>query len=413
MQLFIVKRMTPWGVYLVAFAALVVLAGQSGAQGQAPAAKGKGGGTALAKGDPRGGPYLVSPEVLADRRVNLRLYAAPAQEVRVMFEGAERTSGAPIGGANLTKGENGVWAVTVGPLDPGAYRYNFVVDGAAVIDPRNLESERIQVTTYSTLYVPGAAFMETKSVPHGAIAEVTYNSKVLEKVRRFHVYTPPGYEMNQQKYPVLYLLHGATESDVSWSRMGRAGFILDNLIADGKAVPMIVVMPNGHINQDSPFGERPPAATGPPMSRELSDFPTEFMTDILPYVESHYRTIPDRAHRAIAGLSMGGSQTMNIAFANLDRFSAIGVFSSGILGGGAADWEKSHLTALDDPRLKKGLKLIWFRTGVDDNLIANSKGTVAMLNKHGFSATFKESTGAHTWANWRNYLNEFAPQLFR
>ena len=355
MQISIPKRMRARGVQLLLLTALALVE-QSGAQGQAPAGRG----AAPGRGG-LGAPTVVSPEVLPDRRAILRISAPQAQEVRVAFEGAERSSGAPIGGANLTKGENGVWEATVGPLDPGAYRYNFTVDGATVTDPRNIDAERIQVTSYSTLYVPGASFMETKNVPHGAVAEATYYSKALDKFRRFRIYTPPGYETKQQKYPVLYLLHGATESDASWSTVGRAGFILDNLIADAKAVPMIVVMPNGHTNQVSPFGAR--GAPGTPPQTRRDDFPNEFATDIMPYVESHYRTIPDRAHRAIAGLSMGGSQTLNIAFTNLDRFSAIGVFSSGILGGGSADWEKNHLAALDDPKLKKGLKMIWFRTG--------------------------------------------------
>src|SRR5438132_13089282 len=200
----------------------------------------------------------------------------------------------------------------------------------------------MQVVTRSILHVPGAAFMDTRNVPHGTIGVVTYFSTVLNKFRRFHVYTPAGYEANDRKYPVLYLLHGANESDQSWSTVGRAGFILDNLTADGKAVPMIVVMPNGHIDQTPPsIGCGAGSGTAPALARELADFPTEFVGDMLPYVERNYRTITDRPHRAIAGLSMGGSQTLNIAFANLERFSAIGVFSSGILGGDAAAWEKN------------------------------------------------------------------------
>jgi enterochelin esterase-like enzyme len=341
---------------------------------------------------------VVSPEVLPDRKVIVRLYAPEAHDVRVSLDG----------GVKLTKGENGVWETTVGPLDPGAYRYSFTLDGASVTDPRNIEMERMQVMTRSILYVPGAPFMDTRPVPHGAVSVVTYDSGVLKKVRRLHIYTPPGYEANQQKYPVLYLLHGANESDDSWSTLGRGNFILDNLIADGKTVPMIVVMPNGHIDQT------PPNSGAPASQRvEFATFPNEFVRDIMPYVENHYRTIPDRSHRAIAGLSMGGAQTLNIAFAHLDWFSSIGVFSSGILGGNVTDWEKSHLAALDDPGLKNGLKMIWFSTGSEDSLITTSKATVEMLKRHGFAATFQESTGAHTWVNWRNYLYEVAPQLFR
>jgi len=349
-------------------------------------------------------PVVVSPEVLADRHVIVRLYAPQAHEVRVSLDG----------GVSLKKGDNDVWEATLGPLDPGAYRYSFTVDGASVTDPRNIEMERMQVFTRSILHIPGAAFMDTAAVPHGAVAVVNYYSNVLKKFRRFHIYTPPGYEANQQKYPVLYLLHGANESDDSWSTVGRCNFILDNLIADGKAVPMIVVMPNGHIDQTPPnIAANSDPAAPPPLRREFTAFPDEFVSDILPHVESHYRTIPDRPHRAIAGLSMGGAQTLTIAFAHLDWFSAIGIFSSGVLGGNVADWETSHMTALDDPKLKKGLKMIWFSTGSEDSLISVSKASVEMLNKHGFSATFQESSGAHTWVNWRNYLHEVAPQLFR
>jgi enterochelin esterase family protein len=349
-------------------------------------------------------PVVVSPEVLSDRRVIVRLYAPQAKDVRVSLDG----------GISLKKRDNDIWEATLGPLDPGAYRYSFTVDGAQVTDPRNIEMERMQVAARSILHVPGAAFMDTRPVPHGAVAVVNYYSSVLQKFRRFHIYTPPGYEANQQKYPVLYLLHGANESDDSWSTVGRANFILDNLIADGKAVPMIVVMPNGHIDQTPPNSGAPPdPGVPPPPRREFIVFPNEFVSDIVPYVESHYRTIADRPHRAIAGLSMGGAQSLDIAFAHLDWFSAIGVFSSGVLGGNVADWEKTHLAALDDPKQKKGLKMIWFSTGSDDSLIPVSKASVEMLNKHGFAVTFQESTGAHTWVNWRNYLYQVAPQLFR
>jgi enterochelin esterase-like enzyme len=348
---------------------------------------------------------VVSPEVLPDRRVIVRFYAPQAREVRIVFE---------RGGNNLSKRENGVWEATIGPLDPGSYRYGFAVDGAQVTDPANIETERMQVVTRSILHVPGAAFMDPRNVPHGAISVATYYSTVLKKFRRFHIYTPPGYEANQQKYPVLYLLHGANESDQSWSTVGRAGFILDNLIADRAAVPMIVVMPNGHVDQTPPNVAWGVPMSGPlPLRGELVDFANEFATEIVPYVDSRYRTIADRPHRAIAGLSMGGTQTLNLAFADLERFSAVGVFSSGILVGSVPDWERDHLSVLDKPALKKGLKMIWFKTGSEDPFIGNTKATVEMLKRHGFAVTFDESTGGHNWVNWRNYLHEFAPQLFR
>jgi len=383
----------------------------SGPGAAAPGAGGRGRGPA--------GPQVTSPEVLPDNRVTFRILAPDAEKVGLRGGDIPQLAGggrgaAPNPGPAFTKGENGVWEATIGPINPGAYRYTFTVNGVAVIDPRNPHVSESNTNVWSLVYIPGADFMDEKQVPHGAVASVNYYSTALSKFRRMHVYTPPGYEASgSQKYPVFYLLHGAGDCDESWTSVGRAGFILDNLIAEKKAKPMIVVMPAGHTSQTQGFGAggRGAAAGGPPPRDEFSE---DFMTDIMPYVEKNYRTINDRPHRAIAGLSMGGSQTLNLAFSHLDKFAYIGVYSSGILGGGGAEaWEKAHAADLDNASLKKGTKLVWFRTGVDDSLIANSKATVEMLKKHGFDATFKESEGAHTWINWRNYLNEFAPQLFQ
>jgi enterochelin esterase family protein len=220
-----------------------------------------------------------------------------------------------------------------------------------------------------------------------------------------HVYTPPGYDLNSGRYPVFYLLHGSGDSDDAWSTVGRAGFIMDNLIADGKAKPMVVVMPAGHTRQ----GRRGPT-DGPPRD----EFQEDFSGDVMPYVESHYRVFNDKAHRAIAGLSMGGGQTLTAAFATLDKFAYIGVFSSGAgIGSGGANWEERHKDVLDNADLKKGIELIWLSTGKDDRLITNSLATVDTLKKHGFNPVFLESQGGHTWINWRDYLGEFAPQLFK
>jgi enterochelin esterase-like enzyme len=274
--------------------------------------------------------------------------------------------------------------------------------------------------------VPGSPLMDTRNVPHGAVASVFYYSAVLKTTRRMHIYTPPGYEAGSQKYPVFYLLHGAQDTDDAWTSVGRAGFILDNLLADEKMKPMLVVMPAGHQPGQTWMGG---GAARSGDASAVNPFTSEFMTDILPYVEQNYRTIPDRAQRAIAGLSMGGAQTLDIAFRHLDMFAYIGVFSSGAtLGGGRRgptaqgagatptapqpDWETIHKADLDNAALKKGLELIWLSTGVDDGLIANTRSTVELLKKHGFEPVFKESPGAHSWFNWRNYLIEFAPQLF-
>ncbi len=366
-------------------------------------------------------PPVISPEVLPDRRVTFRILAPQAESVRL--------NGGDIPGNNqgapLTKGTNGVWEVTLGPIDPGAYRYTFNVNGVAVVDPRSPTISESNNNIWSLVCVPGSEFMDTREVPHGAVAAVTYYSTALKKFRRMHIYTPPGYEAGEGKFPVFYLLHGASDSDNSWSSVGRASFILDNLIAAGKAKPMLVVMPAGHTSSAG-FGARGRGAAGGDAPRPAVDeFTQDFLTDIMAHVEKNYRVHREASNRAIAGLSMGGSQSLNIAMPNLDKFAYVGVFSSGLIGsfggrGGAAagtssgpTWEERHLAVLDDANLKKGLKLLWFATGKEDFLIETSRGTVAMLKKHGFEPVFNETSGAHTWINWRNYLNEFAPQLFR
>jgi enterochelin esterase family protein len=353
---------------------------------------------------PRGpqGPRVTSPEI-ANGKVTFRILAAKAEAVKL---NAGDIPGLGQGGKELTKGTNGVWEVTV-DVSPGAYRYNFNVDGVSVIDPRNPATSESNENTWSLVYVPGAEFMDTKDVPHGAVAEVTYQSTALNRARRMHIYTPPGYELGKGTYPVFYLLHGAFDCDDSWSSVGRAGFILDNLIAEKKAKPMVVVMPAGHTG---PFGFG---------ARFSDDFEKDFVNDVMPYVEKNYRVRNDRKDRAIAGLSMGGAQTLNIAYAHLDKFAYVGVYSSGIFGIGNASqnsepsWEEKHKAVLDDASLKKGLKLVWFATGKDDFLIKTSQATVDMLKKHNFDVVYKETSGAHTWINWREYLHEFAPQLFQ
>jgi enterochelin esterase-like enzyme len=353
-------------------------------------------------------PAVTSPEVSADRRITFRIYAPQAQNVRL--------NGSDIPGnrqSPLTKAENGVWEVTLGPVPAGAYRYNFNIDGVATIDPRNAATSESVTNVWSLVHVPGADLMDTKNVPHGAVAEVTYYSTSLGRFRRMHVYTPPGYEQGRGRYPVFYLLHGAGDSDDAWTTVGRAGFILDNLIASGKAKPMIVAMPAGHTS-----AVRGPNSTG--------EFVKDFLTGVMPHVEKTYRVIPDRANRAIAGLSMGGDQSLQIAIAHLEKFSAIGVYSSGRLGmfrtgrGGAPaatapagpTWEEQHRAALTNTAAKKGLKLFWFATGVDDGLMPATRSTVEMLKKYGFDPVFKETPGGHTWLVWRDYLIEFVPLLF-
>jgi enterochelin esterase-like enzyme len=348
----------------------------------------------------------VSPEVRPDRHVVFRILAPSAQNVRL-------NAGDIPGDARqraLVKGENGVWELTLGPIDPGSYRYTINVDGVSVVDPRSRAISESNGNVWSVVHIAGAQFMDENDVPHGAVAAVHYRSSALDTNRRMHIYTPPGYETSSDKYPVFYLLHGAGDVDDSWTSVGRANFILDNLIAAGKAVPMIVVMPAGHTG---PFGAGAPAAAGARPNLGANAFEEDFVKDIRPYVEKHYRVLADRQHRAIAGLSMGGMQTLSISLDNLKDYSYVGVFSSGLLFRNTDQWEKDLGSKLDDPSAKDGLKLFWFKTGSQDFLLNQTRSSVELLKKHGFSVTFAESTGGHTWINWRDYLNEFAPQLFR
>ena len=403
----------------------------------APGQQGRGG---------RGGgaPQVVSPEIGSDRRVTFRIYAPNAQAIRLSagdIPGVGQTT-------QLTKAETGIWETTIGPVDPGAYRYTFNVDGVPTVDPRNHLTSESNNNVWSLMHVPGSDFMDTRNVPHGAVAAVTYYSTALNGYRRMHIYTPPGYEANTTKYPVFYLLHGAGDSDHAWSSVGRAGFILDNLIADKKARPMIVVMPAGHTRRGPAMG-----GAGAIGRSATEEFVNDFMKDVVPYVEKHYRVLTDRANTAIAGLSMGGNHALHIGIPHLDKFAYIGVYSSGLIGafpgltGGrgaaptatappaaaapaatpapaaapaappqgttATEWETTHAKVLDNASLKKGLRLFWFATGKDDFLLQTTNATVELMKKHGFTPVNRETPGGHTWINWRLYLNEFVPQLFQ
>ena len=370
--------------------------------------------------DARPAPQVVSPEVSGDRKVTLRLLAPKAEAVRL---NASDIPGVPFqGGTAMTKTDAGLWEATLGPVPAGAYRYAFVVDGVDTLDPRNPATSESNTRSWSLVYVPGSPVSDTKDVARGSVAEVTYRSASLDVFRRMHVYTPPGYESGARRYPVLYLLHGAGDSDESWSTAGRAGFILDNLIADKSAREMIVVMPAGHT---------PAPAAGSPVSNSANAaFAGDFMGSVVPYIEKHYRVLSDRANTAIAGLSMGGGQTLDIAAAHLEKFAYVGVFSSGIFGAfpvpgrggqpvaapwspGSSDWEKRHQAALSDAKAKKGLKLLWFATGRDDFLVQTTRSTVDLFKAHGFTPVYQETDGGHTWINWRDYLGRFIPQLFR
>ena len=341
---------------------------------------------------------LTSPVIGADGRVTFQLYAPKATAVLLRSEGP-----APFADQPLVKGDSGVWKLTA-QVPADLYIYWYDVDGVAVADPRNNRPRVNMTTVRSLLEVPGAAseFFAERAVPHGEVAAVYYQSQALGVPRRMQVYTPPGYATSGQRYPVLYLLHGGGDNDLSWQMAGRANFIFDNLIASGKAKPMIVVMPAGHT----------PAASGGQAAPDA--FARDLLGDVMPYVERNYRTLTARESRAIAGLSMGGQQTLNVGLTNLDKFSQLGVFSSGWFGqDGAATFAKNNAAVLSDPKVNDRLRVFWFATGKDDFVLPSTKTALAMLDQNKIRYSYKETEGGHTWPNWRAYLNEFVPLLFR
>ena len=350
---------------------------------------------------PRAQDTLKSPVISGDG-VKFQLYAPKASEVWLRTEGP-----APFANQKLARGDSGVWTLSSqAPAD--LYIYWFDVDGVSVADPHNNRPRVNMSTVRGLLEIPGASaeFFAEKPVPHGEVTAVYYQSRALDIPRRMHIYTPPGYATSGKRYPVLYLLHGAGDNDEAWLMAGRANFIIDNLIAAGKAKPMIVVMPAGHT---------PGAAAVGAVSQAGPDaFARDFLTDVVPYAEKNFRTLRGRENAAIAGLSMGGQQTLNIGLTNLDKFSLIGVFSSGWFGqDGAGNFARNNPALLADPKLNDRIKLFWLATGKDDFVLPSTKAALTLFDQHKIRYSFKQTEGAHTWPNWRAYLNEFAPLLFR
>ncbi len=346
-------------------------------------------------------------QLLADGQVRFYHSAAGATQVELALVDLPLWRGRQ---AMAAAGD--LWSVTIGPIAPGVYRYSLVEDGRVVVDAGNPHVLPAQRGASSYFVVPDAATLDARGIAHGAVSAVHYDSAALGVARRAYVYTPPGYERGTADYPVLYLLHGSGDSEAAWPVMGRAGFILDHLIAAGRAEPMLVVMPNGHVSSEV-------ARPGEDIAA-FEAFAADFWGDLLPEVERRYRVRTARADRAVAGLSMGGAQTLYLAVPHLDRFAHIGVFSSGLFEFGAhgragadAEWAGRHAATLDDPALRVGLRALWVRCGRDDFLLATSDATVAAFRRHGFAVDYQLGEGGHEWSNWRDYLAEFAPLLFR
>lgn len=340
-----------------------------------------------------------SPEVAADRSVTFRVRAPKAAEVTLTGEFMK-------GSKPLLKNGDGIWSVTVGPIEPEIYYYNFTIDGVKTIDPNNAEVKTGSTpgTISSILEVHGEhpAFYDAQPVPHGEIHTIWYESKSLKTIRRLTIYTPPGYDRSgNTRYPALYLFHGANADETAWTRLGHVNLILDNLLAAGKAKPFIVAMPFG-------YGVPPGTPAGPGQNTTL--FSRDLLEDVIPFVDSHYRVYGDREHRAIAGLSMGGGESLEIGLNHLELFSYVGAFSAALR---PVDFQKTYGSVTADPEAtNRKLRLLWIGCGKDDSLFAAAGDFSKFLDAGKIKHIFKESDGAHTWTNWRHYLNEFAPQLF-
>lgn len=358
---------------------------------------------------------VLSPEVLPDHRVTFRIGAPNAESVSVDGEfirqanaiaipPGDRTAG-PTPQITMVKDKDGVWTgTTTTPIRSGAYRYYFVVDGAVTLDPRNTAMSPQRASQNSLLTVPGDFAEYRQPLPHGSVSERHFTSTTLNGAdRRLVVYTPPGYEKGAGSYPVLYLMHGGGDSETSWTTAGQANNILDNLLAEGKIKPMIVVMPAGYT---------PHAGQVMTSDPDKEPFVKEMTADIIPFIEQNYRTIADPEHRAMAGLSMGGIQTLNTSLSNLGAFRYVGIFSSGWFRQADRQWFYDHKQDTIS-RLNKELKLFWWGWGYTDFARPGAMEITDYFKTKGVKLTTVESAGGHDWRNWREYLNAFAPLLFR
>ena len=377
------------------------------------------------------GPQVASPDVHADNTVTFNLIAPEAQKVqitgdflpskKVVFNGA--TFDAPADPVDLVKNDKGVWSFTTEALKPELYTYNMIVDGVKIIDPLNVYNIRDINNLFSVLLIGGDArtdLYKVNKVAHGTVSKVWYESPTAGLTRRLTVYTPAGYETSGKEYPVLYLLHGIGGDENAWSELGRAAQILDNLIAQGKAEPMLVVMTNGNISQEACPGETSEGFRVPTMMLPKTmegSFETAF-PDVVKFVEKTYRVKKDKAHRAIAGLSMGGFHSLFISINNPDTFDYVGLFSAAVdqqqntANGGFPNIYADRNQKIDH-LFSKHPKLFWIGIGKTDFLFKNNNDLRAYLDSKQHKYTYLETEGGHIWRNWRIYLSEFVPLLFK
>jgi enterochelin esterase-like enzyme len=347
---------------------------------------------------------LITPEVHADNSVTFHFRAPNAQEVKLAREGAE-----PVA---MQKDDSGVWTASTPSLPPDYYGYSILVDGVRAIDPYNPLLKPNLLSTENMVHVAGPPSLpwELNDVPHGEVDHHFYRSAVAADDRDFYVYTPPGYETAAQKaYPVLYLLHGYSDDASGWTAVGRANIILDNLIAQGKVKPMIVVMPLGYGTMEMIRIGWGGIAHHPEVHEQnFAKFREALLTEVIPRVESQYRVSKDRNSRALAGLSMGGSESLLTGLNNLDRFAWIGSFSAG----GLPEPFDKDFPGLDS-RANPQLKLLWIACGTEDRLITANRNLRTWLKAKEIQHVDIETPGMHTWMVWRRNLAEFAPLLFR
>ena len=350
---------------------------------------------------PQPPPPLVTPEVHPDNTVTFRFRAPNAHEVKLSRAGAD-----PIA---MQKDDAGIWSVTTAPLAPDYYGYSVIVDGVRMLDPYNHLLIPNLLAPANQAYVPGSNPWDATDVAHGEIHHHFYKSAIAQDDRDYYVYTPPGYDATKKtSYPVLYLLHGFSDDAGAWTAVGHANVIFDNLIAQGKAKPMIVVMPLG-------YGTMEMIRLGwgawdhhDVRDKNFSNFGKALLTEVMPRVESEYRVSKDRNSRAIAGLSMGGSESLLTGLNNLDKFAWIGAFSSG----GIPDEFEKDFPSLDD-KANQQIRLLWIACGTEDRLIDVNRKLRAWLKTKGVQHTDIETPGAHTWLVWRRNLAEFSQLLFR
>jgi enterochelin esterase-like enzyme len=348
-------------------------------------------------------PSLDTPVVHSDNSVTFSFLAPNAQEVKLAREGTEQVA--------MHKDDKGVWTVNTAPLPPDYYGYSIIVDGMRSIDPFNRLLKPNLLSTENMVHVQGPPSLpwETNDVPRGEIHHHFYVSSVAADQRDFYVYTPPGYDPSAKTtYPVLYLLHGYSDDASGWTAVGRANVILDNLIAQGKAKPMIVVMPLGYGTMEIITLGWGAWSHTDVRDKNFSRFREALLTEVMPKVESEYRVMTDRNSRAIAGLSMGGSESLLTGLNNLDKFAWIGAFSA---GGMPDEFEKDFPRL--DAKANQQIRLLWIACGTEDHLITVNRNLREWLKSKGVQHTDIETPGMHTWMVWRRNLAEFAPLLFR